>query len=238
MPQDTDLIHMPDVMPSTDVVSFLEAHQRPVLLSFSAGKDAVAAWLALRDRVKIVPFYCFLIPNLEFVEQGLRYYEDFFGQRIIRVPHPALYRWLNELTFQAPQNCQIIEDAALPDFDFSQLEQCLREDYNLPPDSYAATGVRAADSPNRRSGLKRNGPIVANKLKAWPVWDWRMSKLEKEFIRSGVKLTIDYELFGRSFDGLDYRFLKPIKDRFPDDYARILEWFPLAELEIFRTEHL
>jgi len=38
------------------------------------------------------------------------------------------------------------------------------------------------------------------------------------------------------FDGIDYRFMKPIKDHFPRDYQRIIEWFPLAELEIKRRE--
>ena len=43
-----------------------------------------------------------------------------------------------------------------------------------------------------------------------------------------MPLPVDYEMFGRSFDGIDYRFISPIKERFPDDYARILEWFPMA----------
>jgi hypothetical protein len=43
----------------------------------------------------------------------------------------------------------------------------------------------------------------------------------------------EYEWFGRSFDGIDWRFLAPIKQHAPDDYARILDWFPLADLEVF-----
>jgi hypothetical protein len=57
-------------------------------------------------------------------------------------------------------------------------------------------------------------------------------------IEHKCKLPIDYHLFGRSFDGMDYRFLKPIKDNFPKDFEKILEWFPLADLEIFRAEKL
>ena len=51
---------------------------------------------------------------------------------------------------------------------------------------------------------------------------------------AGVDLPVDYEWFGRSFDGIDYRFTKPLSEHAPDDFKRLLEWFPLAELEIFR----
>lgn len=52
------------------------------------------------------------------------------------------------------------------------------------------------------------------------------------------QLPVDYKLFGRTFDGIDYRFLKPIKENFPRDYEKIITWFPLAELELFRRGEL
>ena len=50
-----------------------------------------------------------------------------------------------------------------------------------------------------------------------------------------MKLGSDYKVFGRSFDGLDLRFLLPIKKHYPRDYQRILELIPLADLEIFEV---
>ena len=52
--------------------------------------------------------------------------------------------------------------------------------------------------------------------------------------RAGVELPVDYAWFGRSFDGIDARFLVPLKQHAPRDYQRVLEVFPLAELEVFR----
>jgi len=60
--------------------------------------------------------------------------------------------------------------------------------------------------------------------------------LLSEIERSGIKLSVDYKIFGRSFDGLDYRFLAPIKKHFPRDWQRLCQWFPLAEAEIYRYE--
>ena len=51
-------------------------------------------------------------------------------------------------------------------------------------------------------------------------------------------LPIDYDLFGRTFDGLDYRFIKPISENLPDDFELIRRWFPGVDLEMMRYEHL
>jgi hypothetical protein len=62
------------------------------LLSFSAGKDALAAALALREHYEeVVPFYMYLVPGVTFVEESLDYYErKLFGRPVLRVPHPEL----------------------------------------------------------------------------------------------------------------------------------------------------
>lgn len=51
------------------------------IIAFSTGKDSIAAWLQMRRYFKrIVPYYCYSVPNLGFVERSLAYYEDFSGR--------------------------------------------------------------------------------------------------------------------------------------------------------------
>jgi 3'-phosphoadenosine 5'-phosphosulfate sulfotransferase (PAPS reductase)/FAD synthetase len=207
-----------------------------VLLAFSGGKDAISAWLAVRDHFRVVPYFMYLVPGLEFIEESLSYYERVLGTRIIRVPHPSLFRCLNNLVFQPPERRALIARARLDNLDYKDIQDLLRADHGIPR-AYVATGVRAADSPLRRLAVMRHGVINDKKKQFWPVHDWRIADVWREIGAAGIKLPVDYEMFGRSFDGLDYRFLKPIKDRFPRDYARILEWFPLADLEIFRRSN-
>ena len=52
--------------------------------------------------------------------------------------------------------------------------------------------------------------------------------------RHHIELPCDYAWFGRSFDGIDKRFTKVLKDKAPDDYATLLEWFPLLEVDHVR----
>jgi hypothetical protein len=69
-----------------------------------------------------------------------------------------------------------------------------------------------------------------------PIFDWNADRVAQCFRDERITLPVDYEMFGRSFDGIDERFLRPIHDRFPEDYAKILEWFPLADLELKRMD--
>lgn len=226
-------------MPSTKVRAQLAREGRPVLLAFSRGKDSLAAWLALRDAgVEVRPFHLYLVPQLEFVDESLAAYERFFDTRIPQLPHPSLFRWLNALVFQPPERIRILEAAQLPEPDYVDISRMLAtEHYDLDPEvTWTADGVRAADSPNRRTAMKARGPWREQIRKVSPVWDWRIRHVREALARHRCPLPPEYDWFKRSFDGLDLRFLALIKQHRPRDYQRILAWFPLADLELFRAQ--
>lgn len=207
------------------------------ILAFSTGKDSIAAWLQMRKYFKtIIPYYCYSVPGLSFVERSLKYYEDFFGCRIYRIAHRSLYRFLRGGIYQSPPHIVSLEKNEIPgdEYDDGMIRDLIVDAAHLPSAAYVGTGVRMADSPMRRIGLTSHGCINHNQKRFYPIYDWKKADLLKAFDESGVLLPVDYKLFGRTFDGLDYRFLKPIKEHFPEDYAKIIEWFPMAELELFR----
>lgn len=234
---------IPGVPSSKEIRGQLAEEGRPVCVAFSGGKDCIAAELAMQDAgIETVLVHLYLIPGkkpgetLQFVEDGLKRLEDQWQKPIHRYPHPSFYRWLNNFVFQAPENCAIIEAAMLPTPTYEQIWALIRDDLGLPADTWVADGVRAADSLPRRASIKKHGAMKPNSHKVSPVWDW-LNRSVYEFIEfMGVKLPIDYEWFDRSFDGIDYRFLKPVHDYAPEDYKQILSWFPLAELELIRHE--
>jgi len=178
----------------------------------------------------------YYVPGLRFVDDAMEHWETVFGCKIHRYPHASLYRWLNNFVFQAPERLSIIDAARLPTPSYEQIVELIRKDLGLPPDTWVADGVRAADSIIRRTGFVTHGVRKPKHHKISPVWDWRISHVTEAIAAAGIELPVDYEWFGRSFDGMDYRFLKPLSENAPDDYQRILEWFPLAELELFRRE--
>lgn len=228
---------------SVEVRAKLAAEGRPVLVAFSTGKDSLAATLALMDAgVEVELAYMYLIPGsrpgttLDFVEDTLAYMERAYGRRIHRYPHPSLWRWLNNFVFQPPERCAIIAAAQMPTYTYEQLWAAIRKDLGLPADTWVADGVRAADSIQRRASLVRHGVMKRSARKVSPIADWLKGEVMGRIEAAGIRLPVDYEWFGRSFDGIDYRFLEPIRRHSPADYRRILDWFPLADLELMRAE--
>ena len=207
-----------------------------VLLAFSRGKDSIAAWLALRTvpGLRIIPYHMSLIPGLEFEEASLRDFEQIFGCRIKRLVHPSFLRMIRECVFQPPARVRIITALGVPTPSYRDTTDALIAEMDLPTDTLVCNGVRCADSPYRRLAVNRAGPIHGGTAKI--IWNWSKTRTLDTISEAGVSLPVDYELWGRSWDGIDYRFLAPLRARFPRDYARVMEFFPLADLEMYRKE--
>jgi hypothetical protein len=207
-----------------------------VILSFSRGKDAIAAWLQLRRYfTRIVPFFYYTIPDISFVDESLKYYEDFFGCTIERYPTPHLFRMLRNFIHQPPERCAVIESLDLAKFENQDLEQDMRERFGVP-NALCALGTRTTDSMVRRTAARRYGTLNPNRRTFWPVFDWTTEDLVREFRAAKVKLPVDYEMFGRTFDGISHLYVAPLRERFPADYERVREWFPMIDLEMFRRQ--
>ncbi len=208
-----------------------------ILLSFSRGKDSIAMWLYLRPHFEIVPYYLDWIPGLSWVDESLAYYEAFFGQHIIRLPHPLFWKYLNSFFFQPPERVAIIRAIDFPPYDYADLDDILCQQRGR--EMYTAMGMRSADGLMRRNLMIQQG-VLGNKRRRYfyPIWDWNIEQVGRIILDSGVALPVDYELWGRTATDFTYPFLKGVRDRFPDDWQRILDWFPLADLELFRYEQV
>jgi 3'-phosphoadenosine 5'-phosphosulfate sulfotransferase (PAPS reductase)/FAD synthetase len=231
-----DPIVIEGITTSSELRRRLAADGRPVLLAFSRGKDSIAAWLALRDAgVQVIPYHLYLIPGLEFVTESLAYFERAFDMKIINLPHPSLYRWLAHAMYQPPERIRILEAAQITVPTYQDVQAMIRAQHGLPDTTWTCDGVRAADSPTRRTSLSQHGPVSDRNRTVKAVWDWRKHHVYDTIAASGISLPREYDWFGRSFDGLDRRFLAPIREHAPADYQRILDWFPLADLEFHRA---
>lgn len=221
-----------------EVVETVRKQQKDALLSFSLGKDSIATWLAIHGKFRrIVPYYLYLIPGLSFIEDALRYYEQKFATRIYRYPHPSIHRMLNNMVLQHPLNVPVIEAAGLYEGDYTDINDMCCEDAGIDPSTYVATGVRAADSPIRRVAFTKHGVISHTRKIFYPVWDWTKQDVIDSLYVNRIALPVDYKVFGRSFDGIDLRFLLPIREKYPQDYKRILDFFPFADMDIARYEY-
>jgi hypothetical protein len=210
-----------------------------LILYFSCGKDSIAAWLYLRQfKFNILPVYLYTVPGLRSDAENLTYYENYFGQHIMRFPHPLLYGMLNNLVYQPPERVAQIWACDIPDYSFFDLDTVISKNYKLGA-YYAAMGMRMADNLERRMMMYQNGVLGSkNRRFYYPIWDWNIKQVSEIIINNKVKLPRAYSFMGRTIAAIDYYYIAPFRREYPDDYERILNWFPLLEAEFFRYERL
>ena len=219
------------------IAEYKERYGEKTLIAFSRGKDSIAVALALRDKIDMIPFYYDDLPGMEFVEESLAYYEKhLFGRRILRMPHPAFYRHLRDGMFQTLGRAQILAASSLPRLEHSDVVKMVKEQEGIEGDILSATGIRALDNAVRFISIRKHGAIRPTAGNWAPIWDWTKGRLFEEIERSGISLPPDYSFLPRSFDGFSYLYLIPLREHYPNDYKRLLEWFPLAEAEMLRYE--
>jgi predicted phosphoadenosine phosphosulfate sulfurtransferase len=194
--------------------------QDSVLLSFSRGKDSIATYLHLLEYFapeNIHLYFYYLAPDIPFVEDSLQYYEDRFNTKILRLPSPAFLNNINSFYLQTPNEMEYIRgDFGADGLDLwydGDLQKCniiladlAREHFDLPHDRLVAVGNRADDNLQRGGVIRKYGPIISKQRKFYPIYDFSIRDTMTIIRRHGVKLPIDYKIWGRSFDGLDYRF--------------------------------
>ncbi|SHG90654.1 hypothetical protein [Bradyrhizobium erythrophlei] len=219
------------------IAEYKERYGDKTLIAFSRGKDSIAAALALRDKIEMIPFHYDDVPGLELIDESIAYYEkNLFGRRILRMPNPAFYKHLREGMFQPIRRSQTLAASSIPHLNHADVVQMVKDQEGIEGDILSATGVRALDNAIRFLSIRKHGPIRSGAGNWAPIWDWSKQRLMDEIEKSGISLPPDYTFLPRSLDGFSYLYLIPLRKHYPRDYERILEWFPIAEAELLRYE--
>lgn len=210
-----------------------------LVLAFSRGKDSLAVWLELRDQFKIIPYYCYMVPGgLSYERDSLDYYEQFFGVHIIRFVHPIFWKNMNDFVFQTPERVKRIRTLNYPSYEQSDLARIVGETHGLEG-NYTAFGYRAADDPRRGVLVNREGPLGYDNFRYfWPIWDWKVDQVSERVKDAGLRLPVDYDLWGRTNTAIHYQFSSIVRDELPEDWERLCFWYPLLEAEMFRYEQI
>ena len=213
------------------------------LLAFSRGRDSIATYLVLKESGLFHDIRLFHLdgpPGMAFVEESLQYFEDKFGCHIYRLTHPSFLRMLGNNLFQPPERVQVIRSLRLHEctrITYNDIRIWLAEDFGWPEaETWVATGVTMFDSGRRRIHITKGRARTMSSQQFFPVFDMHRKDMLKLIAKHNIELPIDYQLWRRSFDGIDARFTGPLRDHLPDDYKVLLEWFPLADLDLMRQD--
>ena len=220
---------------SDEAIAHVKARTDTVILSFSRGKDSLAAWVVLNQHFKIIPVYLECPPGIDFIDESLRYYEAFFETAIERHPHPMFLNLIRGWVYQPPSRVNAIHELRRR-YRKTEIADVLEEVQRQHRGAYVAYSMSINDSIVRRALIGRAGAVDDKKRKFYVHHDKKKTEIIEIIKTSGVKLPVDYRYHERSVNGINFRAVSWIKDVFPADYERIKFWFPLIDLEIKRME--
>lgn len=194
---------------------------------FSGGKDsAVALDLCFKYFKKVVPVFMFIVKDLEFQEITLRWYEDRYNIEILRVPHFMLSDFLRYGSFR-------IMDLDVPVIKTIDLYNYIREVTGV---YWISGGERIADSIFRRAMIKKSSSIDKERGKFYPLAYWNKAQVMSYVKHKKLPLSLESRALGFSFRSLYGDELKTIKGKFPNDFEKIKNDFPLVEASIKWSE--
>ena len=216
----------------------LDTFGKTLILSFSGGKDSLALWLELEEygKFELVPYYLWWIPGSPYERRVVEYYEKFFGYHILKFPAPLHYHLYQQEMFQLPHTAQLARTLDLPSFRFVDIENLICDHYGYG-DAYTAVGFRAADNIHRSNLIKQQGAVGRGERRYFfGIWDWNLERTCRKIVDADVKISKYYDVgsIGTTPLAWDYKFIKPLMDSDPESWEVFKQWFPLADLEMFR----
>lgn len=202
--------------------------KKRVVLSFSCGKDSIAAWLKMREdgRYEIIPVYYYIYPW--FHERELEYYEDFFKTKINVIPSERYISYVASCCWMPPHRVGFVDALELKIFRKDKLNDYLLKKYHAEE---VHVGIKKNDSLDRRVAKE-------SETKKFPIHDLSDAMVIEYLEKYGVKLPRDYGVWGCSLDGYTAKWTGPLKEKLPEDYERALKIFPLLGVELKRYEKI
>jgi len=208
---------------------------RKVTIGFSTGKDSLVGVSLLKNAgIEFMPIYFYIVPGLGFIEKTIKRYEDLFEMKVVRLPHPILYDYINHQDWQPFHKALTFSCCELGSFKFRELINIYLESKELKGYNYDCNCMKMSDSLNRRLLLKSK-PDVDNSTKTIYLTKYFTTNECFKYLKENkIPLSDDYRIFGRSWDGLSYHFTMGVKKYYPEDYELIKECFPLIDAELLR----
>ncbi len=197
------------------------------VVAFSGGKDSLVVLDLCRKAFKrVVCFHMYFVPGLKCVERKLDYARDRWGVEILMYPHWALYRCLKQGAYCDEHYSK--DD--LPELKVLDIYSWVMADTGI---RNIAIGAKKSDSQWRRKCY----------FSSTKHWDWALypcqewNKFDVLAYLKANKIPLP-DSSGMAATGIDLTTPEIcwLHDNHPEDFKRLLEWFPYAEAAVWRRK--
>jgi hypothetical protein len=193
---------------------------REVAVAFSGGKDSLVVMeMATRMFDRVVPFFLYLVPGLECVEQELGIAKTRWGLEVLHLPHYGL----GDIIRNGMYCPNTIRQDDLQTFSFADACSLACHKAGVP---VALTGMKRADSTRRAMILKQN------KSEEWahPLIGWNRYDVIGYLKQAGIPYDADSSVL----HGMTTAALLRMYDKWPRDFAKMAEVFPYLPAVVWR----
>lgn len=195
-----------------------------VLFYSAGGKDGIVLLdMLAKEFNKVICYYMYLIPNLDHIQPYIRWAETHYNNVEVRQISHYQRDYLDKLGLFCIPNDSIKPRGV------GDIEQMVREETGI---KYAFSGMKGVDGYMKRMRLKlfaKTG-YITDKGMVYPLAIWTNKDVLQYITANNLIQPFVYKQ-GKVSQGfnIDLSCLLMMRDKYPNDYKRMLNEFPFAE---------
>lgn len=217
-----------------DSIRYLETlskREDSILVAYSGGKDSLVVLdLCCRTFKTVRAFFKFMVPGLEVCEKYMRFAKERYGVEVVQFPSNTSL--LSKATGAYCDQVDGLEQRDIP------LKLSFAHALRITGCRIMATGMKDADGLKRRQFFAncRDGEDPFWKAVHHPIREWCKKDVIDYLKVHDIPIPDCESGAVTSGVGLDHGSLCWLHDSHPEDFKRLLRWFPYAEAAIKRRD--
>ena len=218
---------------TSECLEFLKSQTSEVILFYSGGKDSMTLLdMLTKYGFKVHCAFMYFVKNLEHIDQYLNWARKKYNVEIAEFPHFMLSQYLSDNYYTLHTHNEVKE------YKQADIEEMARQHFKC---DWVVSGIKASDSMVRNFMMKSYllNSIEPNTKHAYPLSQWKKGHVVAYIKQNRLPTPISYETVNNKSAGMDLdgEVLLFLKRKYPNDYKKVLEIFPLAELLVMDVEN-
>lgn len=205
-----------------------------ILVGLSGGKDSLVTLdLAVREfgAENVRCYFMYLVKGLRCAETTIKWCERRYKIEVDYFPHWQLgnsYKYAVYMKHYA-------RASGWRDMKLKDVEAAARKKADA---QWLAYGHRMTDSIERVGMLKKIGGLDTIGHRVYPLWKWNEASVLAYLRMRKIPLPPKLSILKRSMSGVGFQIdtLLAIREKFPDDFEKIVEKFPFLPAKIAKYE--